>query len=105
MSQFTVPLTRNTPWYSFRVVLGGVRYELEARYNLRMDRWTLSIYDAAGAPVLMGIPLLIDRNLTPYPTLRVPVGSMFVKDNSGRQLQPTLPSFLTDHVLVYDDTQ
>jgi hypothetical protein len=103
MSQVILPLDQNAPWFSFRIILNTIRYGIEARFNIRMNRWIMSIYDAGGAPVLMGIPLLIDRNLIPYPTLKLPSGAMFVKDASGKQLQATLASFAVDHLLVQDD--
>lgn len=103
MSDRVIPLGQNAPWFRFKITLSGVRYTLEARFNLRMDRWILSIMDAAGAPILMGIPLLIQRPLTQYPTLALPPGDMFAVDRSGKDLQPTISSFVTDHELVYGE--
>lgn len=99
-----IPIARKQPWFSMQIVLSQQRYTLELRYNLRMDRWILSVADAAGAPILVGIPMLIDRDLvSQYATLRLPPGPLFVMDETGKQLQAGLSSFFVDHVLVYGE--
>lgn len=105
MQYMTIPLDDSeVPWRSFRMTLSGVRYNLELQYNVRVDRWFLSIYDAAQNPILMSIPLLIGRALTvQYPTLPLPVGVLFVVDNSNKGTQPGLASFHLDHELIYGD--
>jgi len=103
---FRIPVDKNLPWYTMRVALSKVTYTLEMAYNTRADRWYLSVMDAIGTPILMGIPLLIMRNvLGPYRTLALPPGRLFPYDDSGRDLEPTLSSFLVDHGLVYVDPQ
>jgi hypothetical protein len=100
-----VPVNRNVPWFRFRVALSKTTYTLEMRYNTRMQRWILSISDATGKPLLMGIPLLIMRGLLgQYRTIKLPVGPLFCIDDSGQGVEATLSSFLTDHGLVYVDT-
>lgn len=99
-----IPLDEESPWYSFTVTLTGVSYTFTLRYNIRLDRWMLDIADASETPILSGIPLLIERNLTgQYTALDLPPGVLFVTDDSGRELQPGLLSFLTDHSLNYAD--
>lgn len=100
---FRVPV-RNLPRYRQRVVLSKVTYTLLLDYNTRADRWYLSIMDTIGTPILMGVPLLVMRDvLGPYKTLSLPPGSIFAVDDSGRDLEPTLSSFLVDHGIVYMD--
>lgn len=97
-----LPLNQDSPWYRFRTTLNGVDYILQLRYVARMDRWTLSIYTASNVLVLAGIPVLINRSLTSqYSTLAIPPGALVCLDDSGRELQPTIASFLTDHSLYY----
>ena len=87
-----------------RVPLSKVTYTLELRYNNRMGRWILNILDPIGAPILMGLPLLNMRDVTgQYKHLPVPKGPIFSIDDSGKGLEPTLSSFLTDHGLIYID--
>lgn len=101
---FRLPVDKNLPWYRMRVVLSQATYTVEMTYNTRMDRWFLSILDATGAPILMGLPVLILRNLlSGYRTRPVPPGAFIAVDDSGRALEPALSSFLTDHGLIYID--
>lgn len=104
MVVFEIPTSASQTWYTQTLALSGVTYILEFRYNTRMARWILNIRDAGETPILMGIPLLIDRNLTgQYTQLSLPPGTMLCVDDSGNNLQPTLSSFLTDHAVLYLD--
>lgn len=104
MVVFEIPTSASQTWYVQTVTLSGVTYRLELRYNTRMQRWILNILDAGDTPILMGQPLLINRNLTgQYTQLSLPEGTMFCVDDSGNNLQPTLASFLIDHAIIYLD--
>ena len=104
MTLFKIPTSSTQTWYTQSVALSGQSFVLELRYNTRMGRWILNILDSAENPLLMGIPLLILRNLTAqYTALQLPDGALFCSDESGRNLQPTLASFLTDHTFWYAD--
>lgn len=104
MTFFTVPLSNQLPWQRFKITLSGVVYTLEFRYNTRSTRWMMNILDASGNAILLGIPLLIDRNATnQYPTLAVPVGTFFPTDDTGLGKEATLYSFGIDHSLFYVD--
>lgn len=104
MTLFQIPANATQTWYAQTVRLSGVSYVLELRFNTRMQRWLLNILDATETPVLMGVPLLILRNLTAqYTSLALPEGTLFCSDESGNGQQPTLASFLTDHTFWYTD--
>src|SRR3954463_13497523 len=101
---FQIPVNRNLPRYIQRIALSKTTYTLQISYNPRADRWFLSIMDAIGTPILMGVPLLLLRDvLGPYRTLALPPGSLFAMDYSGRGIEPGLSAFLLDHVLLYQD--
>lgn len=104
MASFSLPLTQNLPWYAFNITIGEVTYVLEMRYNTRKDRWLLNILDATEQPILMGVPLLVERDLlASYQSLAIPPGYLFCSDRSGKGLQPGLGAFLTSHTLYYVD--
>lgn len=104
MTTFTVPLNTTYPWQTSRIVLSGTIFTLEFRYNLRMSRWIMNVEDAAGNPILMGIPILIGINLTDqYATLAIPEGEFIATDDSGQGAQATQFSFGIDHTLSYID--
>lgn len=103
MATFTrIPLDQDVPWYMFSLSLDLVTYNLEVMHNSRSGIWVLNIYNVAQAPLLMGIPLLIRRDLTrSYHTLNIPKGALVVLDDRGDGTQPGLGSFLLDHTLYY----
>lgn len=97
-----LPVDANLPWFSFTITLENAGYRLEMAYNTRAARWSLTIRDAAGEPIVRNIPILIDRDLLKiYRTLPVPQGSLICIDTTGKQTQPTMGSFLTTHALYY----
>lgn len=97
-----LPMGQNLPSFTFTTTLSNVAYTFNAYLNTRADRWMLDILDVTLTPILVGIPLLIDRDLlAQYPTLPLPPGGLFVIDESGKQTQPKAGSFLIDHTLLY----
>lgn len=98
------PARNDLPWYQMRIPLGGVIYTVHMRYNSRSQRWVMDINDSSDAPILSGIPVLINRDLTSqYPTLAVPAGTLFATDDTQQDTQPTQYSFGTDHTLYFVD--
>jgi len=101
---FQIPVNKNLPRYVQRIALSKVTYTLLMDYNTRADRWFLSIMDSIGTPIVMGLPLLVMRDvLGPYKTRPIPPGSLFAVDYSGRDLEPGLSDFLLNHGVVYLD--
>jgi hypothetical protein len=103
LSAFKLPLNAfELPFYTFGITLAGVQYFMTMRYNSRADRWFLDVADSQRTPVVTGLPLLVDRRLLQqYPTLPVPYGELIVTDDSGRDLDPTIQSFINDHSLIF----
>jgi hypothetical protein len=106
MALFAIPTSEQFTWYTRAITLTGQAYTLEIRYNSRLQRWLMSILDRIQNPILLSIPLLINRNLTQqYATLSIPEGMLYCVDETGQQLEPVLSSFLTSHTLYYFDNQ
>lgn len=102
MAFLTMPLTENYPWYSFTCTLEGATYTIECAFNTRANRWYMTLGDAVGNIIVAGVPLLIERDLlAAYRYLPIPPGNFVALDNSGQGQEPTLGSFLLDHVLLY----
>lgn len=98
------PARNDLPWYKFRITLSGVIYTAHMRYNGRMARWILDINDSSDNPILVGIPVLIERNMTgQYVSLTLPPGIFFATDDTNQDNQPTILSFGLDHTLWYED--
>lgn len=99
---FALPLNQSAPWYEFQATLEAATYTFEIYFNTRAQRWRMSIRDSGGRALLVGIPLLIRRDLTgPYHYLGIPPGALFAIDDTGDRTEPTLSSFLIDHTLYY----
>jgi hypothetical protein len=104
MSFFLLPLRNDLPRYQFTITLSGSIFSLSIYYNVRMSRWIMDVQDPSGNPILTGVALLINRNLTgQYRTLAIPVGTFFCTDDTNQDTQPTLLSFGTDHSAWYSD--
>lgn len=105
MAILTLPLDEDAPWYSFSTTLEAVTYTFEMAYNTRAKRWYLSVGDAIGTVLVAGVPILIERDLlAAYRHLPIPPGSFVALDTSGQGQQPTLGSFLLNHILYYIET-
>jgi hypothetical protein len=104
MTFFTMPVVNSLPYYKFKITLSSVIFTISMRFNGRMARWMMDVLDPSANPILMGIPVLIQRNLTgQYVTLALPEGVLFATDDTGNDTQPTLYSFGLDHTLWYED--
>lgn len=90
--------------FDFRVELDGVEYQFRMRFNSRDQGWYFSVYDLDGNPLVDGLKVVVNADLT----LRFTVdgafgGRLYVLD--GRQF-PALPTFTdlgVDLPMVYDD--
>ena len=64
--------------YQFQIVLGGKKFSLEWQYNKKNDRFTCTLYDAQGSPIVYGEPLIYGNPLfsflphqDPFPVLTI----------------------------------
>lgn len=104
MTTYTIPTSTSNPHYLQSVQLSGVTYQLEIRYNTRMQRWVLNLADSVGGPIVSGVVMLTQRNLLgQYTTLSVPPGVLFCYNATNSALQPSLSSFLVDTSFLYFD--
>jgi hypothetical protein len=98
----TIPARNDLPWYKFKIALSGVQYTLHFRFNSRMNRWILDIRDASDNPIILGLPVLINRDMAgQYITFAIPPGIIYATDDTQTDTQPTQFSFGVDHTLWY----
>jgi hypothetical protein len=106
MKYLTVPTQINLPRYRFRIALSGVIFTMRLNYNSRMERFSLDVADAQGTDLVVGLPVLISRDLTgQYVITGLPSGNFFATDDSNTDSQPTIDSFQIDHTLFYADPE
>lgn len=92
-----------SPYFDLQVVLEGVTYTLEFRWNVRLGAWFMNIYDADGTTaILVGIRLVANYMLGAYNVgYGGPPGGFAAFDTSGQGLDPGLEE-LGDRVqLIY----
>lgn len=91
-----------TPHYSFEVVLEGIAYKFEFRWNVRGEFWVFDIADGAGTVLVTGQRVVVDLPLLGrYKFEGLPTGSLFAVDTSGAGEDPTLDDFGNRVTLVY----
>lgn len=104
MNFLVVPARNDLPWYKFKISLSSVIYTLRFRYNTRMQRYIIDIGDSANNPIIVGLPLLINRDVNgQYVLTGLPVGTLFATDDTNLDTQPSRNSFGNDHTLFYAD--
>jgi hypothetical protein len=99
-----VPARNDVPWYKMKITLSNVVYTARLRYNTRMQRWILDLADTADNDILVGLPVLIGRNINgQYVISGLPPGTVYSSDQTQQDTQPTRLSFGTTHILWYSD--
>lgn len=89
MAVLQIPADNSSANYSFRIDLENVTYTLGFHFNTRMNRWTMDIGDGAGNPVVTGIPLIGNSDLTGrYQAAGLPPGRFFLVDTQGAAISP-----------------
>lgn len=94
----TLPILVDVPLYEYRLTLSGREYALRVDYNGREDRWSLTLFDAAGVPIsgrrkiVCGKPLL--RHCHHLPSC--PPGEIFAADKRGTAAAPGAAPALAD---------
>ena len=102
-----VPLFEDA-FYGYSITLEGDSYNLEFLYNERMELYTLSLFDAAGVPIVRGhavvpsYPMLAD-----YPIENL-TGFFWLEElaNINRESYKEYPQYLSKYYrmfYIYDD--
>jgi hypothetical protein len=102
---YDMQLAPTSAWFSERRTIQGGTYVFDYRWNTRIGLWIWDVSDAAGNPIVLGTPMLVNRNiLVQYPTLTLPVGSFSVLDMTGNNQEAGLSSFNVSHKFFFVDT-
>lgn len=103
---YKITFPANLAWFTKTITLQGVTYTLEMQYNVREQLWYMSVLDAAENPIILGIPITIDRYLNQqYSSYLLPNGAFVAQDTSGAGEEPTFFSFSLNHQLLFLDIQ
>lgn len=101
---YQLPMRNDVPWYTQQIQLSGVIYTLHFRFNIRSQRWIMDIRDPSDNYIIVGLPILIERDVAgQYVVANLPPGPFFAMDNTGQSNQPTVYSFGNTHSFYYQD--
>jgi hypothetical protein len=101
MSFFECPTRVDLPAYEYSIQLDGITYILRFLYNDRMERWTISISNAAGVLLVGNVPVEVNYPLFDrYKVDGLPAGTLFAYDTKNTNEDPTRYD-LGDRVRLY----
>lgn len=97
-----IPIDTRFPDQEGVYTLARRNYLIRFRLNFRSKRWMMDIKTEQGNPILIGIPLLVNRPLIRrFKDVRLPRGELFVLDVNETNTDPTEFSFGNTHTLVF----
>lgn len=89
MATLILPARNDVPFYDFEVDLEGRAYTVEVRWNARAGGWFLSLFDSAGAPLVMGRRVVLSANLLGQGVnAALPPGMLLAVDTTTQDTDP-----------------
>lgn len=80
-----IPIDFEDPSFKIRTILEEVEVVLRFDWNSRMELWHISVLDAGELPLLMGLPLYVNRELIGrFKIIGLPAGKLMLYDTSQR---------------------
>lgn len=105
MAVLELAVRSDIPSYGFRQELEGFIYNLSFRYNNRMGQWVMDIADASDRPIIVGIPVLTNVDLTNrFKYLKIPQGDFMCIDETGKGRNPDSYLLGGEVKLIYVDS-
>lgn len=103
MPTFLVPVLSNNPYFEISVPFDGIVYILEFYWNIRAQRFFLSVFDSQNDLIISGIPIVLNFPLFyQYKNLKLPKGLLYAADTTGKSILPKLEDFGTRVQLFYE---
>jgi len=97
-----MPVRSDIPAYDMQVELESRLYNMTVRYDTRMSRWILDIYDENSSPIIVGVPILTKIPLLRrFKDTRLPPGDLIALDESGEDKQAARDDLGNDVKLFY----
>ncbi len=103
MQTFLIPVLTNNPFFEISVPLDGIVYILEFYWNIRAQRFFLSVFDSENNLIISGIPIVLNFPFFyQYKNLKLPKGMLYAADTTGKDIPPKLEDFGTRVQLFYE---
>lgn len=104
MAIWSIPVNFSTPDFSFQIDLDGTIFGFRFCYNERTDRWSMSISDGVGNPIVSGIAVVTNwKLLQRFKTPGLPPGQLFTMDITGGNTEPGEVNFGDTVLLCYSE--
>lgn len=106
MTIYKIPTSTSLSYYEMEVVLDGVSYKLEFKYNTRDEAWYLNILDPSDTILRSGIKVVNDWGLLIrwQDVDTRPQGEMIAVPNGKTSLPATLTELGEKVILTYLDS-
>jgi len=105
MTIFNIPTKKGIPSYELSIVLDGVNYFLLFRYNGRMKRWVLDIFDDTRTLLLAGMLIRAQLDIFyQYYNPGIPKGLLFGYNIDGTFTPPEFGDLGDNTLLLYEDS-
>lgn len=105
MAIVKIPLQSNLLAYDILTVLEGQTYVLSFAFNRRAQIWQMDINDVNNQPILNGLPMLTQTDLTLYNSNQgLPPGIFYVFDTEGSKDNPSKSNFGLRYLLLYEES-
>lgn len=83
MPTFLIPVLTNNPFFEISVPLDGIVHILEFYWNIRAQRFFLSVFDSENKLIISGIPIVLNFPLFyQYKNLNIPKGHLYAAEPS-----------------------
>ncbi|WP_186650094.1 phage baseplate plug family protein [Fluviispira vulneris] len=103
MTTFLIPVLTNNHYFEISVPLDGIVYNLEFYWNIRAQRFFLSLYDSNNNLIISSVPIILNFPLFyQYKNSNLPKGFLYAVDTTGKSIPPKLEDFGTRVQLYYD---
>jgi len=106
MALIKIPIRSDLPAFNERIELEGVIYNLDIRYNERMDRWAMDILTEEEIPIVSGLLLLTNVPLLDQLTVAdLPPGDFIMLDRANLQRDASADNLGEDINLFYQESE
>lgn len=99
-----IPLNSDNPYVKYKIDIDTLFYTLEFAYNVIIDTWSISIYTEDEDPIILGIPLLVNRPIITNIFDHIEAlfdGEVFVINYADTNTEPGFEGFDEDCDLIY----
>lgn len=105
MAIIEIPTRIDIASYKFSIILEEITYFLEFKFNKRIERWAMNLFDSDNNLLLAGITLLHNVDLIGrFQNEALPPGKFIMFDTEDAEKSPTRDELGTRVKLLYQES-